>query len=312
LQILQHKCLTASEKAVRLLTDNYIECDLPNIGAQTANNKVVFISIMQGLKIAIGGKGGVGKTTICAIWAQLFAKSGFDVLVIDADPNTTLASAFGVASEQCPEPLTRMKQLIAERTGTGKDAVGTYFKMNPKVSDLPEKYSLEVNGLKLLVLGAITQGGAGCACPEGAFLKALLTHTILQRKELVLVDLAAGVEFLGRASVQGIDAFISIVEPGGRSIETANNINKMAKDLGISCIGTIANKITEPAQAEVIKSQLKDTTLLGTLGYSRYLQEADLKRAAVFGADAEITEQLKLSKDKLVELITDLTAKNNN
>jgi CO dehydrogenase maturation factor len=259
---------------------------------------------MQGLKIAIGGKGGVGKTTVCAIWAQLFAQSGFDVLAIDADPNTTLASAFGIASKQCPEPLTSMKQLISERTGTTKDAVGTYFKMNPKVSDLPEKYSLDVNGLKLLVLGAITQGGAGCACPEGAFLKALLTHTILQRQELVLVDLAAGVEFLGRASIQGIDAFISIVEPGGRSIETANNTNKMAKDLGIACIGTIANKITEPAQAEIIKSQLKDTTLLGALGYSRSLQQADLKRAAIFGADTEVTEQLKQAKDKLVELIS--------
>jgi CO dehydrogenase maturation factor len=279
------------------------------MGVQAANKKAVIIFVMQGLKIAIGGKGGVGKTTVCAIWAQLFAKSGFDVLVIDADPNTTLASAFGVASEQCPEPLTRMKQLIAERTGTGKDMVGTYFKMNPKVSDLPEKYSLDINGLKLLVLGAITQGGAGCACPEGAFLKALLTHTILQRKELVLVDLAAGVEFLGRASVQGIDAFISIVEPGGRSIETANNINKMAKDLGITCVGTIANKITEPAQVEIIKSQLKDTALLGILKYSRSLQEADLRRTAVFGADTEATEQLKQAKDKLVELISESSSK---
>lgn len=264
---------------------------------------------MQGSKIAIGGKGGVGKTTVCAIWAQLFTKRGFDVLVIDADPNTTLASAFGVASEQCPEPLTKMKQLIAERTGTGKNAVGTYFKMNPKVSDLPEKYSLAVNGLKLLVLGAITQGGAGCACPEGAFLKALLSHTILQRQELVMVDLAAGVEFLGRASVQGIDAFISIVEPGGRSIETANNINKMARDLGIDCIGTIANKITEPAQEEIIKSQLKDTTLLGTLGYSRSLQEADLRREAVFGTDNDVTEQLEKAMDKLVELMTKSSSK---
>ena len=301
--------MTASEKAVRLSTHNYIECFLSDTGAQTADNKAVIISVMQGLKIAIGGKGGVGKTTVCAIWAQLFAESGFDVLVIDADPNTTLASAFGIASEQCPEPLTRMKQLIAERTGTGKDAVGTYFKLNPKVSDLPEKYSLNVNGLKLLVLGAITQGGAGCACPEGAFLKALLTHTILQRQELVLVDLAAGVEFLGRASVQGINAFISIIEPGGRSIETANNINKMAKDLGIDCIGTIANKITDSAQAEVIKSQLKDTTLLGTLRYSRSLQEADLRRAAIFGADAEVTEQLEQAKDKLVELISESSSK---
>jgi len=202
-----------------------------------------------------------------------------------------------------------MKQLIAERTGTGKDAVGAYFRLNPKVSDLPEKYWLETNGLKLLVLGAITQAGAGCACPEGAFLKALLRHTILQRQELVLVDLAAGVEFMGRASVQGIDAFVAVVEPGGRSIETANNIAKMAKELGIGCVGTIANKIAEPAQTEVIKSQLKDTVLLGTLGYSRSLQEADLRRAPVFGADAEVTEHLKQAKNKLVELISGSSSK---
>ena len=274
------------------------------MGGHTADKKAVIISVMQGAKIAIGGKGGVGKTTVCAIWAQLFAESGFDVLAIDADPNTTLASAFGIASQQCPEPLIKMKQLIAERTGTGKDAVGAYFRLNPKVSDLPEKYWLDANGSKLLVLGAITHGGAGCACPEGAFLKALLTHTILQRQELVLVDLAAGVEFLGRASVQGIDAFVAVVEPGGRSIETANNIAKMAKELGIDCVGTIVNKITEAAQAEVIKSQLKDTTLLGTLRYSRSLQEADLRREAVFGADAEVTEHLKQAKNKLVELIS--------
>ena len=279
------------------------------MGAHTADKKTVNIFVMQGVKIAIGGKGGVGKTTVCAIWAQLFAESGFDVLAIDADPNTSLASAFGLISQQCPEPLIRMKQLIAERTGSGKDAVGAYFRLNPKVSDLPEKYWLETNGLKLLVLGAITQAGAGCACPEGAFLKALLRHTILQRQELVLVDLAAGVEFMGRASVQGIDAFVAVVEPGGRSIETANNIAKMAKELGIGCVGTIANKIAEPAQTEVIKSQLKDTVLLGTLGYSRSLQEADLRRAPVFGADAEVTEHLKQAKNKLVELISGSSSK---
>jgi len=279
------------------------------MGDHTADKKAVIISVWQGVKIAIGGKGGVGKTTVCAIWAQLFAESGFNVLAIDADPNTTLGSAFGIAPQQCPEPLIRMKQLIAERTGTGKDAVGAYFRLNPKVSDLPEKYWLETNGLKLLVLGAITQAGAGCACPEGAFLKALLRHTILQRQELVLVDLAAGVEFMGRASVQGIDAFVAVVEPGGRSIETANNIAKMAKELGIGCVGTIANKITEPAQAEVIKSQLKGTVLLGTLRYSRSLQEADLRRAPVFGADAEVTEHLKQAKNKLVELISGSSSK---
>ena len=259
----------------------------------------------------------MGKTTVCAIWAQLFAEGGFDVLAIDADPDANLSSAFGIGLEQSPEPLVKMKQLIAERTGASKDAVGAYFRLNPKVSDLPEKYWLEVNGLgpqkqktalgnplKLLALGATTQAGGGCACPEGVFLKALLTHTILQRQEVVLVDLAAGVEFMGRASVQGIDALVLVVEPGGRSIETANNVAKMGRELGIGCVAAIANKITEPAQADAIRSQLKDVTLLGDLPYSRSLQEADLNRAAVFGADPEVTEGLKQAKNQLTELIS--------
>jgi CO dehydrogenase maturation factor len=262
------------------------------------------MSVKQGIKIAIGGKGGVGKTTVCAILAQLFAESGFDVLAIDADPDANLASALGVASDQSPEPLINMKDLIAERTGTGKDAVGAYFKLNPKVSDLPEKYWHESNGLKLLVLGAITQAGSGCACPEGAFLKALLRHTILQRREMVLVDLAAGVEFMGRASVQGIDALVLVVEPGGRSIETANNMAKMGRELGIECVAAIANKITETSQTDAIISQLQDVDLLGNLQYSRSLQQADLGRAPVLGADTEITNELKQVKNQLTQLVS--------
>lgn len=264
---------------------------------------------MQGIKIAIGGKGGVGKTTICAIWAQLFAQDGYDVLAIDADPNSNLALAFGISSEQIPESLIEMKELIAERTGSGKDAVGSYFKLNPKVSDLPEKYWLEVDKVKLLILGAITQAGSGCACPEGAFLKALLTHTILQRQEVVLIDLAAGVEFMGRASIQGIDALVLVVEPGSRSIETANNMAKMASQLGIKCTAAIANKITESQQTDLIKSQLDNITLLGNINYSRSLQQADIKRLPVFGTDLEITEKLKQAKCKLEQLV--LRVKNN-
>jgi len=259
---------------------------------------------MQGLKIAIGGKGGVGKTTVCAVLAQLFAQDGFDVLAIDADPNANLALAFGIPIQQCPRPLIQMKELIAERTGTRKDAVGAYFRLNPRVGDLPEKYWVPLDGVKLLVLGAITRAGAGCACPEGAFLKALLTHTILQRQELVLVDLAAGVESMGRASIQGIDALVVVVEPGGRSIETANNVAEMAKDLGIKHVAAIANKITEAVQTDVIRSQLKDMPLLGSLGYSRSVQQADIDREPVTKADAEFVRQLHQAKDALVDLIS--------
>jgi CO dehydrogenase maturation factor len=262
---------------------------------------------MQGLKIAIGGKGGVGKTTICACLAQIFAENGFNVLAIDADPNANLSLAFGVPSGKSPTPLIEMKDLIAERTGTDKNSVGAYFKLNPKVSDLPEKYWLDVNGFKLLVLGAITQGGAGCACPEGAFLKALLTYTILQRQELVLVDLAAGVEFLGRASIQGIDALVIVVEPGARSIETANNLARMAVELGVKNVAAIGNKITDAAEINTIESQLKDITLLGALPYNQSVRQADLKRIPVIQADTEFIEKLKKVKDSLVDLIVSST-----
>jgi len=264
---------------------------------------------MAGTKIAIGGKGGVGKTTVCAVWAEIFAEEGANVLALDADPTTSLASAFGISAEQSPEPLISMKKLIAERTGTNKEALGAYFKMNPKVSDLPEKYSLDVGKslgerLKLLVLGAITHGGGGCACPEGAFLKALLTHTMLQREEVVLIDLAAGVEFMGRASVQGVEALVLVVEPGARSIETANNMAVMAGELGIGCVGVIANKVTDPAQTKVIESQLKNVSFLGSLPYSGALQQADLHRQRVFEADAGVVEELRRARRSLIDLIS--------
>ncbi len=263
---------------------------------------LVRYSFAMGIKVAIGGKGGVGKTTVCAVWARILAEDGFDVLAVDADPNTNLCAAFGIPSEQSPEPLVKMKQLIAERTGTGKDTIGAYFRLNPKVSDLPEKYWLKVDGLKLLVLGGITQAGTGCACPEGAFLKSLLTNTILQRQEVVLVDLAAGPEFMGRASVQGIDALVVVVEPGGRSIETAINIARMAKELGIKQVAAIVNKITDAGQVETIKSQLADMPILANIGYYPAVQEADLQRKAVFKTSPELVERLRQAKDQLMNL----------
>jgi CO dehydrogenase maturation factor len=264
--------------------------------------------LQSGVKIAVGGKGGVGKTTISAVLARLFAQDGFEVLAVDADPNTSLCGAFGVSPADSPQPLIEMKQLIAERTGTDKDAVGAYFRLNPKVHDLPEKFSIEVagdgqKGVKVLVLGAIKHGGAGCACPEGAFLKAMLTHTILQRRELVLVDLAAGPEFLGRASIQGIDALIIVVEPGSRSLETAVNIARMGRELGVKNVVGIANKITDASQIEAIKSRLPDLNILTNIDYSAEIQKTDLGGGNIFTADSEVVKKISQAKDALTELI---------
>ena len=258
---------------------------------------------MRGYKIAIGGKGGVGKTTVCSIWAQLFAQSGFDVLAIDADPDTNLAAALGVACEQIPEPLIRMKSLIGERTGTDRNAIGAYFRMNPEVSDLPEKYWIKTHGLKLLVLGGIQKAGAGCACSEGSFLRALLTHTILQRQEVVLVDLDAGVECMGRSSIEGIDALVVVVEPGSRSLETAENISQMAKSLNIRQVVAIANKITQPQQEELIRSRLGEISLLTSIMSLPAIQEADMNRTNVFDVGSELVRQLDEARKQLMTMM---------
>jgi CO dehydrogenase maturation factor len=257
----------------------------------------------SGIKIAIGGKGGVGKTTVCAIWAQLFAESGFDVLAIDADPDTNLAAAMGVPPDQAPEPLIHMKTLIGERTGTDRNAIGAYFRMNPEVSDLPEKYWLDVNKLKLLVLGGIKKAGAGCACSEGSFLRALLTHTILHRQELVLVDLDAGVECMGRSSIEGIDALVVVVEPGSRSLDTAKNISEMARSLKIRKVAAIANKITDKNQTGQIREQLGEIPMLVSIPSMPGIQAADMTRTNVFQAEKELVHLLDEGKKNLMSMI---------
>lgn len=257
----------------------------------------------MGAKIAIGGKGGVGKSTVCAVLGQLFAEDGREVLMIDADPNVSLASALGIPLAESPEPLIKMKGLIHDRTGMKSDVVGAYFRLNPKVSDLPAKFSRDVNKLKLLVLGGISRAGSGCACPEGAFLKAMLTHIILHREEVVLVDLAAGVEFLGRASIEGIDALIIVVEPGGRSIETAVNIARMGSELGITYIAAIANKITNPQQLSAIQSQMPNITILAAIEYFPEVQQADLQRTSVFKSCPALADRLGGVKTALNQIV---------
>ncbi len=258
--------------------------------------------MQPGIKIAISGKGGVGKTTVCAVWAQLFAEDGLDVLAIDADSDPNLASALGVALDDAPEPLIAMTELIEERTGAKPGSVGQYFKLNPKVSDLPERYWREVKGIKLLVLGATKNAGMGCACPEGAFLKALLTQTILHRREAILIDLAAGLEFMGRACVQGVDALVVVVEPGARSIETAVNIARMAGKMGIEHVAAFANKITDAGQIDIIRSRLADIGVLGSFRLEPALQAADLEHLPVISTSDELVKELRKAKEAMTKL----------
>jgi CO dehydrogenase maturation factor len=256
------------------------------------------------MKIAISGKGGVGKTTVTAVWGSLFAREGNQVFLIDADPDANLASALGIKPADFPTPLVMLKELIQERTGADPDKVGQYFRLNPHVSDLPESYAVTVAGLRLLVLGGIRGGGKGCACPQGTFLKAMMRHLMLERTEVLLVDMEAGLEFLGRASVMGTDILVSVVEPGRRSLETADGIARMGREIGIKRFAAILNKVTDPAQVETVRAGLPaGTELLAALPYSPALQQADLEGRSVLGVDPEIERLLAEAKRKLEALV---------
>ncbi|MCS7197245.1 MAG: AAA family ATPase [Candidatus Bipolaricaulota bacterium] len=220
------------------------------------------------MKIAISGKGGVGKTTLCALLAREAASQGKRVFAVDADPNPTLALMLGF-----PEgiiPLVELQELIEERLGSPEG----FLKLNPKVDDIPERFAVERDGIKLLVMGPIRQGGGGCACPQNTFLKSLLQHLVLERDELILLDFEAGLEPLGRATAQGVDALLIVVEPDRASVVTARRISTLAQQIGVKRIYAVANKIREPGELHAIQENVEEIEVIGALPYSERLRVA--------------------------------------
>ena len=247
----------------------------------------------MGMKIAVSGKGGVGKTTLVASLAKVFHDDGQQVIAIDADPDANLASALGFPNASDVVPVREMKKLINERTGSTPETYGKFFKLNPTVSDLPEKLAMEHNGIKLITLGAVTKGGGGCACPENVFLKTLLTHLILQREEVILADMEAGIEHLGRATVQAVDALIVVLEPGMRSIQTLYQVEKLSKDIGMKTIFAVLNKVANERQREIITKELKGIPFLGCLSFNDGVAESDLMGESVFNKNELLISEAK-------------------
>jgi CO dehydrogenase maturation factor len=257
------------------------------------------------MKIAVSGKGGVGKTTFVAALAKVFSEYGKKVIAIDADPVSNLATTFGIKNVSEIIPISQMKDLIKERTGATSEEYGKFFKLNPAVSDLPDKFSLEQDGIKLMVLGAVKQGGGGCACPEGTFLRTLLSHLILQRDEVVIVDMEAGVEHLGRATVKAVNALIVIVEPGSKSIQTAFQVKKLADDIGLKSIYAVGNKVASDEQRAVIEKGLYGMPILGFISYSNEILDADIEGRAAFTENKQLLSEVRQIKDRLEEYIKD-------
>ena len=229
------------------------------------------------MKVAVTGKGGVGKSTLAAGLALLMARRGQKVLALDADPDANLAACLGLTKErrQSIVPIARQVALIEERTGAKVKQYGQIFKLNPEVSDIADRYALMHEGVALLVLGAVERGGGGCACPESVLIRALVSDLVLDKSECLIMDMEAGVEHLGRGTASGVDTMIVVVEPGQRSIETAHRVVRMAEELHMKNVHFVGNKITGEADEMFIRRAFPDDRLLGMIPYSEEIRLAD-------------------------------------
>lgn len=227
------------------------------------------------MKIAVSGKGGVGKTLLTALLCGEFARAGYSVIAIDADPDANLAAALHFPHPELITPICDLNDLIEERTGARPGQISAFFKLNPDVSDLPEKYSLVHNGIRLMVMGRIKRGGTGCYCPEGVLLQALLSNLLFKRDEVVILDMEAGIEHLSRGTARAVDKLIIVVEPGRLSIDTAQRIARLAKDIGIKDMAVVGNKIQEHKDEERLKESLSGLNLIGFIPYDRSVIRAE-------------------------------------
>ncbi len=257
------------------------------------------------LKIAIGGKGGVGKTTITALLARcLAADPNNKVIAIDADPVANLAAGLGISEDEPITPISGLTDLIEERTGAKAGTMGGFFTLNPKVDDIPDRFSLQRDGVKLLVMGTVQSGGSGCICPESTILKALMNHLVLVRDDIVIMDMEAGVEHLGRATSASVDALIIIVNPGARSRSAATKIRKLGQDIGIKNILILGNRVKGPEDKKLIRESLSDFEILGFLPEQLEIVQSDRDGRRAF-------ENITDAPQELFDVVAKLSAMNN-
>ncbi len=251
------------------------------------------------MKVAITGKGGVGKTTLASTLARLYADEGRTVLAADVDPDANLGLALGLTEEEVNAivPVSKMKELARERTAA--NASNTFYKLNPQVSDLPDKLAKEVNGVRLLVMGTVDTGGSGCVCPEHVMLKAMLSSLVLRRDDVVIMDMEAGLEHLGRGTASMMDQFIVVIEPGARSIQTYTRIKELARDIGITKVRVVANKVRDESDKAFLRSRIPEEDLLGFLSYNPEVIDADRRGLSPYDCSPTALEEIRAIKEKL-------------
>lgn len=256
-------------------------------------------------KIAVTGKGGVGKTTLSGLLSRIYAADGHPVLAIDADPDANLASSLGFPEKIAAgvEPISEMKDLIEERTGAKPGTMGAMFRLNPRVDDIPDRFCARHHGIGLLQMGTVKKGGGGCVCPENVLLKQLMNHLLIQRSEVVILDMEAGIEHLGRATAQSVDAMIVVVEPGRRSLQTAATVRSLAADIGLRKVYAVGCKVHGDSDREFIRENVNGIPVLGYISYSPLIAEADLRGVSPFETDPRAVAEAREIRVRLEEMM---------
>jgi len=251
------------------------------------------------MKVAITGKGGVGKTTFASTLCRLYAEEGRTVLAADVDPDANLGLALGLTEEEVNAivPISKMKQLAKERTGA--NASNTFYKLNPQVSDLPDELSKDINGVKLLVMGTVDTGGTGCVCPEHVMLKAILSALVFRKDDVVVMDMEAGLEHLGRGTASMMDQFIVVIEPGARSVQTYERIKQLAKDIGVTKVRVVANKVRDEQDEQFIRTRIPEEDLLGIIHYNTDVIAADRSGKSPYDFSEKAVEEIRAIKAKM-------------
>lgn len=251
------------------------------------------------MKVAITGKGGVGKTTFASTLCRLYADEGRKVLAADVDPDANLGLALGLTEEEVNSivPVSRMKELARQRTAANES--NTFYKLNPEVSDLPDELSRDVNGVKLLVMGTVDTGGSGCVCPEHVMFKAILSNLVFRRDDVVVMDMEAGLEHLGRGTASMMDQFVVVIEPGARSVQTYQRIKQLAADIGVTQVRVVANKVRDQRDEEFIRAHIPAEDLLGFIHYSADVIEADRNGQSPYDYSPAAVEEIRAIKAKM-------------